>query len=130
LGTTTATPGGTVQINTRAATKEEKEQRIYNAAIAARLNDQGAKDYVALYNQYQDKGTLNPLNDYQKESIPTYRQQALGLIENRNKELVANNYNEDVQDLTKVLLKETPEGKDLDIVKNDLEAGGAVLMAE
>ena len=130
LGTTTVTPGGTVQINTRAATKEEKEQRIYNAAIAANLNDQGAKDYVALYNQYQDKGTLNPLNDYQKESIPTANQQALYTIENRNKELVANNYNEDVQDLTKVLLKETPEGQDLDIVKNDLKVGGAVLTAE
>ena len=129
LGTTTVTPGGTVQINTRAATKEEKEQRIYNAAIAANLNDQGAKDYVALYNQYQDKGTLNPLNDYQKESIPTANQQALYTIENRNKELVANNYNEDVQDLTKVLLKETPEGQDLDVVKNDLKVGGSTLVA-
>ena len=129
LGTTTATPGGTVQINRRAATKEEKEQRIYDAAIAANLNDQGAKDYVALYNQYQDKGTLNPLNDYQKESIPTANQQALYTIENRNKELVANNYNEDVQDLTSVLLKETPEGQDLDKVKNDLKVGGSTLVA-
>ncbi len=129
LGTTTATPGGTVQINRRAATKEEKEQRIYDAAIAANLNDQGAKDYVALYNQYQDKGTLNPLNDYQKESIPTANQQALYTIENRNKELVARNYNEDVQDLTSVLLKETPEGQDLDKVKNDLKVGGSTLVA-
>ena len=129
LGTTTVTPGGTVQINRRAATKEEKEQRIYDAAIAANLNDQGAKDYVALYNQYQDKGTLNPLNDYQKESIPTANQQALYTIENRNKELVANNYNEDVQDLTSVLLKETPEGQDLDKVKNDLKVGGSTLVA-
>ena len=129
LGTTTVTPGGTVQINRRAATKEEKEQRIYDAAIAANLNDQGAKDYVALYNQYQDKGTLNPLNDYQKESIPTANQQALYTIENRNKELVANNYNEDVQDFTSVLLKETPEGQDLDKVKNDLKVGGSTLVA-
>ena len=51
-------------------------------------------------------------------------------IKNRNKELVANNYNEDVQDLTKVLIKETPEGQDLAKVKDDLEAGGAVLTAE
>ena len=129
LGTTTVTPGGTVQINTRAATKEEKEQRIYDAAIAANLNDQGAKDYVALYNQYQDKGTLNPLNDYQKESIPTANQQALYTIENRNKELIANNYNEDVQNLASVLLKETPEGQDLDKVKNDLKVGGSTLVA-
>jgi hypothetical protein len=115
---------------TRPATKEEKEQRVYDAAIAAGLNNKGAKDYVSLYNQYQENRTLDPLNDYQKESIPTYKQQALGLIENRNKELVANNYNEDVQDLASVLLKETPEGKDLTKVINDLTVGGATLVAE
>ena len=115
---------------TRPATKEEKQQRVYDAAIAAGLNNQGAKDYVALYNQYQENRTLDPLNDYQKESIPTYKQQALGLIESRNKELVANKYSEDVQGLASVLLKETPEGKDLAKVKNDLTVGGATLVAE